>query len=135
MKLDKPPPKEDLAHDTVEIPLLREDELRATAIAHSRTGRITRDDRGNAIFEVRSSSCNLGVSALDHPGLSLSDVAPVATTGGHGTVTAVSKGGSVAGYNPYSSEPLPRKAVPKPRNLRELSKWIELRNRLAAKDD
>jgi hypothetical protein len=37
------------------------------------------------------------------------------------------------GYNPYDSGALGRAERKKPKNLRELSKWIELRKKMAAK--
>jgi hypothetical protein len=38
-----------------------------------------------------------------------------------------------SGYNPYDSGALGRAERKKPKNLRELSKWIELRKKMAAK--
>ena len=43
--------------------------------------------------------------------------------------------GLVKGYNPYSSGALGKQAWKKKKNLRELSKWIELKKKMAQKKD
>jgi len=43
--------------------------------------------------------------------------------------------GLTSGYNPYNSGALGKQSWKRKKNLRELSKWIELRKKLADKKD
>ena len=43
--------------------------------------------------------------------------------------------GLMSGYNPYNSGALGKQSYKKKKNLKELSKWIELRKKLAEKKD
>jgi hypothetical protein len=117
--------------DTVEIPLL--DEARVAQV-QARAGRIGFDERGNAIYQWQKSSLaadgedadQLRAEALDHPGLAIVDDAPPA----HAPIQRNAAGARI-GYNPYESGPLDRKLARKPSDMRKLSKWIELKRKLA----
>lgn len=117
--------------DTVEIPA---DEQRAGGKDARSPGTIAFDDRGNAVYEWQFAPFTedgldgeqLRAQALDNPGLAImEDPPPQAPIRRNVTGTRV-------GYNPYDSGQLDRKSQRKPRDMRELSKWIELRKKLAA---
>lgn len=119
--------------DTVEIPLLDERQIARLA---SPAGRIGFDDRGNAVYEWRPSLSvdnqeaeQLRADALAHPGLAIVDDAPPANAPIQRNAT-----GLRVGYNPYDSGQLDKKTR-KPRDLRELSKWIELRKKMTDRND
>lgn len=121
--------------DTVEIPLL--DERQMAKLDASAAGRIGFDDRGNAVYEWRPSlsidsqdADRLRADALDHPGLAIVDNAPPVNASIQRNAT-----GLRVGYNPYQSGQLDDKKARKPRDLRELSKWIELKKKMAARGD
>lgn len=95
-------------------------------------GRIAFDDRGNAIYEWNddrlSEDGEAGErarhKALDHPGLSMLEEESTGNT----PIQNNAKGLRL-GYNPYESGLLPKKSAPRKRDLRELSKWIEMKRR------
>jgi hypothetical protein len=98
-----------------------------------RPGRIAFDERGNAIYQWTD---NLGEDsedgerarhrALDHPGLAVVEDEP----GINAPIQNNAKGLRL-GYNPYESGLLPRrKPSGKKRDLRALSKWIEMKKRV-----
>lgn len=102
----------------------------------TRPGQIAFDDRGNAVFEWSDSRLvqdgaegeRARQHALEHPGLSIVEDehpanAPIRNN----------SSGLRLGYNPYESGLLPRKPARKKRDLRELSRWIELNRRLNQK--
>lgn len=101
-------------------------------------GRIAFDDRGNAVYEWNddrlSEDGEAGErarrKALDHPGLSMVEE----EHSGNTPIQNNAKGLRL-GYNPYESGLLPRKGAGAKRDLRELSKWIELKRRVGAKGD
>jgi hypothetical protein len=106
--------------------------LRPRTVEPKQAGRIAFDERGNAVFEWNEDRLSEYGSdgerarrqALDHPGLSMVEEeqknnAPIQNN---------SKGLRM-GYNPYESGLLPRKPVAKKRDLRELSKWLEIKKR------
>lgn len=98
--------------------------------AADRAGRINFDDRGNAFFEWRDdllgedndAAQHRRDQALESPGLSLVD-------DGSPPRKDLAPRDCRSGYNPYESGVLDRKAPPKKRDLRELSRWIEAKRR------
>lgn len=107
--------------------------LRPRTVESRLAGRIAFDERGNAVYQWNedrlSEYGNDGErarrQALDHPGLSMMEEeqqnnAPIQNN---------SKGLRL-GYNPYESGLLPNKPVAKKRDLRELSKWLEMKKRV-----
>lgn len=107
--------------------------LRQRVVEPQRPGRIAFDDRGNAVYEWTdqrfSEDGEYGERArrraLDHPGLSMME-----DEHDHDAPIQNNPKGLRVGYNPYESGILPRKAGPQRRNLRELSKWIEMKRRV-----
>jgi hypothetical protein len=97
-------------------------------------GQISFDDRGNALYEWSndrlSEESEQGQQAreraLTYHGLSVvEEEAPT-----NAPIRNNTKGLRV-GYNPYESGLLPnREALKKKRNLRELSKWLEMKKRV-----
>lgn len=108
--------------------------LRPRVVEPSQPGRIAFDERGNAVYEWRddrlSEDGEAGEQArhqaLDHPGLSMVEDDP----DGNAPIQNNPKGLRL-GYNPYESGLLPKKRAARKRDLRELSKWIEMKKRLA----
>jgi hypothetical protein len=101
-----------------------------------RPGRIAFDERGNAVYEWNDDSLSedgeagerARRKALDHPGLSM-----VEEDHGNNAPIQNNAKGKRLGYNPYESGLLPNKTAAKKRDLRELSKWIEMKKRVAGK--
>ena len=102
-------------------------------------GRLGVDDRGNVTWEWTEgddllADDKLGVvqrlSALAEPNLQIKDddddpASPIQSN----------PKGLKKGYNPYSSGALGKPRRKKKKNLRELSKWVELRKKMAQKED
>ena len=110
--------------------------LRPRVVEPAQPGRIALDDRGNAVYEWNhdrlSEDSEEGErarrKALDHPGLSMmEDERPK-----NAPIQNNAKGLRL-GYNPYESGLLPRKGGAGKRDLRELSKWIEMKKRVENK--
>lgn len=106
--------------------------LRPRVVEPQQPGRIAFDDRGNAVYEWKDGRCSADGEeaerarrkALEHPGLSfVEDEQPVNTP-----IQNNAKGLRM-GYNPYESGLLPKKSAAPKRDLRELSKWIEMKRR------
>lgn len=108
--------------------------LRPRVVEPNQPGRIAFDDRGNAVYEWNEDHLSEDSEAaerarrkaLDHPGLSMMEEeqrnnAPIQNNAK----------GLRLGYNPYESGLLPRKPVAKKRDLRELSKWLEMKKRVS----
>lgn len=102
----------------------------------SQPGRIAFDDRGNAVYawnddrfsEDGEAGERARRKALDHPGLSfVEDELPA------NTPIQNNPKGMRMGYNPYESGLLERKPGAPKRDLRELSKWIEMKKRVTGK--
>jgi hypothetical protein len=96
-------------------------------------GEIAFDDRGNAIYawtddrlvEDSEDGERARERALAHPGLSLVDDEPPTNA----PIRANPKG-LRQGYNPYESGMLAKKQFNKKRDLRELSKWLEMKRKI-----
>lgn len=100
-------------------------------------GQVTFDERGNAIYAWRedlaaqegSHAERLRERALLNPNLKLVNDRPVETTD-----SIRNDNGLQMGYNPYQSGQLAgaKPAAKKKPDMRELSKWIEMKRRLDA---
>jgi hypothetical protein len=108
-----------------------------TAQEH-KAGHISFDDRGNAVYEWNDESLQQDGEdaerarrrALSHPGLTIVDEeanpnAPIRTN----------PKGLRLGYNPYESGLLAGKDTKRKRDLRELSKWIEMKKKVGNEAD
>jgi hypothetical protein len=103
--------------------------------AFERPGEIKFDERGNAIYQWKNSllegdskeASKLREMALEHPGLSLMDDDPPPD----GPIRANPKAARL-GYNPYESGLIVKKTTRRKTDLRELSRWIEMKRRLEA---
>lgn len=110
--------------------------LRPRVVEPKQPGRIAFDDRGNAVYEWNDDRLSQAGEAgerarrkaLDHPGLSFVEEDP----GKNQPIQNNAKGLRL-GYNPYESGLLPNKGAAKKRDLRELSKWIEMKKRVESK--
>lgn len=107
--------------------------LRPRVVEPAQPGRIAFDVRGNAVYEWNdgrlSEDGEAGErarrKALDHPGLSFVEEEQPANT----PIQNNPKGMRM-GYNPYESGLLKRKPTAPKRDLRELSKWIEMKKKV-----
>ena len=102
-------------------------------------GKLGLDDRGNVTWEWRDEGDLLAddsfggaerLRALVDPALQVKDddddpLNPIRSN----------PKGIKSGYNPYNSGALGKQSFKKKKNLKELSKWIELRKKLAEKKD
>lgn len=96
-------------------------------------GKIAFDDRGNAIYEWNDQRLQQEGEdgerarrrALSHPGLSMVEDDPDPNA----PIRSNPKGLRV-GYNPYESGLLAQKERRPKRDLRELSKWIEMKKKV-----
>jgi hypothetical protein len=96
-------------------------------------GQIAFDERGNAVYswsehltEDSEDGERARRNALDHPDLSMVDDEPP-----HNAPIRHNRDGARTGYNPYESGLLAGKAQPKKqRDLRELSKWLQMKRKL-----
>ena len=112
------------------------DQDTTTATSRSNTpGQVRFDERGNAVYAWHDAQLEedsrraekMRERALLHPGLSL-----VAESPTNGQASLRNDQGARLGYNPYESGQLPGKKVTRKRDMRELSKWIEMKRRMAA---
>ena len=100
-------------------------------------GRLEVDDRGNVTWQWTDGGLladdTLGAAqrmqALVDPRLDVLDDADP-----HSPLTVNTKG-LKSGYNPYNSGALGKQSWKKKKNLRELSKWIELRKKVGNKNE
>jgi hypothetical protein len=92
-------------------------------VTYNQTGRVTHDDRGNAIWEWAGNdaeapeSSTQRIKKLDNPSLALAEE-PAKSFGG--------------GYSPYDSgvldkAVLDKKEAPRKKDLRRLSEWMKLK--------
>jgi hypothetical protein len=91
------------------------------------TGRVAFDERGNAVWQW--SEADASDRLLDGVELTIAeDDSPPSVI--------ENRRAKVAGYDPYGSGLISRKTVAenRRRDLRELSKWIELRRKLGSED-
>jgi hypothetical protein len=103
-------------------------------------GKLGSDDRGNVTWEWNKDEADLlaedalgtaeRISALVDPRLDVVD--EVETTD---NPLAVNPKRLQTGYNPYNSGALGKRAWKKKKNLKELSKWIELKKKIGEKKD
>lgn len=105
----------------------------------SEPGRLGLDDRGNVTWEWQDDGDLLAddtlgeaerVRVLVDPRLAVKD-----EPDDPGNPTQGNTKGLKSGYNPYNSGALGKQSWKKKKNLKELSKWIELRKKMAAKKD
>lgn len=109
---------------------------KGTSESHERPGEIKFDDRGNAVYEWKRAGLaldseeaeRLREQALEHPGLSIVDEEPRPEA----MIQANPKGLRI-GYNPYESGMLDQKSHKRKTDLRELSRWIEMKRRMEQK--
>lgn len=115
---------------------IKDDTETAPTNRRNSPGQVRFDERGNAIYEWRDSKLmeenahadKMRERALASPTLSLVDDSPAADL----PIVRNDKGARM-GYNPYQSGQLVGKPkAEKKRDMRELSKWIETKRRLAA---
>jgi hypothetical protein len=111
----------------------------ASPEAGSEPGHLGLDDRGNITWEWKDEGDLLAddtlgaaerVRALVDPRLQVEDddddpLNPIRSN----------PKGLKTGYNPYNSGALGKQSFKKKKNLKELSKWIELRNKMSEKKD
>jgi hypothetical protein len=101
-----------------------------------RPGEIAFDERGNAVYQWKRESLELDntlgerlrLKALEHPGLAIVDDDPPP-----GTMIKRNPKGLRIGYNPYESGMLERKERRRKTDLRELSRWIEMKRKMEQK--
>jgi hypothetical protein len=101
-------------------------------------GKLAFDDRGNAQYEWRDDRMmeegedaeTRRLRALSVANLVLVDDEPPPEA----KKVPLNKRGVRQGYNPYDSGMLKKDAYKKPRDLRALSKWIEMQNKPARQD-
>ena len=102
-------------------------------------GQLSFDDRGNAQYAWRDERMledseeaeTRRQRALSVANLVLVDDDPPA----EGKKISLNEKGTRQGYNPYDSGMLKKDSYRKPKNLRALSKWIEMQNRPAPSGD
>jgi len=111
---------------------------REPAVTRNNTGRVTHDDRGNAIWEwsVATGSFGKEVSSqrlkkLENTTLSLADDAPPPVSSS--TTVKQNPKGVAHGYSPYDSGLLVKAETPRKKDLKRLSEWLSLRKQAGEK--
>jgi hypothetical protein len=100
-----------------------------SAALQNPTGHVEHDDRGNAVWQWAGDK-RLVTEALHHPALSI-DETPAGTPGTPAGNVVPDKKAARVGYNPYEVGPMEKKSREKRPDLRELSRWIELRRKVS----
>jgi hypothetical protein len=112
---------------------------KAETRSSSDPGQLSVDDRGNITWEWKDQGDLLAddelgaaerVRALVDPRLAITD-----DDGDLSDPLKVNPKSLKTGYNPYNSGALGKQAWKKNKDLRELSKWIELKKKTATKDE
>jgi hypothetical protein len=127
---------------------LNEDDLRKLGLrlrprtvarpSADRPGHVSFDDRGNAIYEWADDSLasdgeegeRARRRALAHPGLTVVEDEP-----NPNEPIRTNPKGLRLGYNPYESGLLKKQGWKPKRNLRELSKWVEMRKKACRSEE
>jgi hypothetical protein len=91
---------------------------------HDRTGRVTRDDKGNAVWQW---SRNIETPTVQVKRLGLSVAEDNATLPGRVNIKRVA---ASSGIDPYDSGLVEKDTHVKKRNLQDLSRWVEMRKKL-----
>lgn len=92
------------------------------------TGSVARDDRGNAIWQWKDES--ILDQQLSNPKLSIREEEPPP-----GVNVGINATGARVGFNPYGTGVVVKTERPRRKDLRQLSKWIEMRKRLPPQED
>lgn len=112
---------------------------REPAVTTNNSGRVTHDERGNAVWQWAVTTGALAIESathklkkLDNPTLSLVDDAPPSPV-----AETVKKNplGTVKGYSPYDSGLLEKKETPRKKDLRRLSEWLKLKKQAENRRD
>ena len=101
-------------------------------------GHLGADDRGNVTWEWRDDPNLLADDTLGGAERMRALVDPKLEVKEDDSPTSIVRGNTKAlksGYNPYNSGTLGKQTWKKKKDLRELSKWIELRKKMAEKKD
>lgn len=94
------------------------------------TGRVTYDDRGNAVWQWRDDSSL--EDTLQRPALALDDDVPppaLHTQTLPGIPSPLARPAPKTGFNPYEKGPVARGEARPKKDLRALSQWIELKKK------
>lgn len=108
--------------------------LRPRVVEPNQPGRIAFDDRGNAVYQWNDDHLSEDSEAAEHARRKALDEPSLSMVEEEQTTNAPIQNnakGLRLGYNPYESGLLPRKPVAKKRDLRELSKWLEMKKRVS----
>jgi hypothetical protein len=102
------------------------------------SGKPKRNDRGKALYGTEPRHIRPGADEADPDLIESFRPGGLSTVEDDGLSNSSYRGnekGLTRGYNPYNSGNLYKKTHKKKRNMRELSKWIELKKKLADKQD